>query len=441
MEKQMQGSRLVLAGAALLALGAAGLWAADVPDYVPGEVLVKFRPEVSEYSITAILTTAGATQADLLGSGADPWSQTMRQWRHVVLENGVDAVEARDRLARLPEVEHAELNYVVRTQAMPKDESFSSLWGLNNTGTSGRADADIDAPEAWDFETGSDTVVVAIIDTGVDYKHPDLIGNMWRNTGEIPGNGIDDDGNGYVDDVVGYDFVNHDGDPWDDHSHGTHVAGTIGAVGNNGVGVTGVCWKTRIMALKFLGAGGSGSTSDAVSAVLYATANGAKVMNNSWGGGGYSQALFDAIRVADSAGVLFVAAAGNSGTNNDVYPFYPASYDLPNVLVVAATDSADALASFSCYGATSVDLAAPGVNIFSTTPGGQYGQKSGTSMATPHVVGAAALLLSDSPGLRAADLKGLLMSYLEQLPALAGRTVTGGRLNVYRALRRTTVGP
>jgi subtilisin family serine protease len=151
--------------------------------------------------------------------------------------------------------------------------------------------------------------------------------------------------------------------------------------------------------------------------------------------------LFDAIRLADSAGVLFVAAAGNSGTNNDVYPFYPASYNLPNVLVVAATDSTDALASFSCYGATSVDLAAPGVNIFSTTPGGQYGQKSGTSMATPHVVGAAALLLSNSPGLRAADLKGLLMSYAEPLPALAGRTVTGGRLNVYRALRRTTVGP
>lgn len=437
----MKGVRLVLIASVAFAVPAGLAGASEVPEFVEGELLVKFRSEVSEYAIAAVLAEEGGAEGSELAGTFDAVGASMRQWRHVRLEAGADTRAARERLSHRPEVELAELNLVWHIDETPKDESFPSLWGLHNTGATGRADADIDALEAWAIETGSADVVVAVIDTGVDYKHPDLLLNMWANSDETPGNGVDDDRNGYVDDVVGYDFVNRDGDPWDDHSHGTHVSGTIGAVGNNLVGVVGVNWRTRIMALKFLGAGGSGSTSNAISAVLYAVSNGARVLNNSWGGGAYSEALLDAIRAADAAGVLFVGAAGNAGSDNDRYPHYPSSYDVANVLAVAASDSSDALASFSSYGATSVDLAAPGVDILSTTPGGNYGSKGGTSMATPHVSGAAALLLSDSPGLRAGDLKALLTGYADPVASHAGRTATGARLNVYRALMRSSVGP
>ncbi|HEX9506410.1 MAG TPA: S8 family serine peptidase, partial [Acidimicrobiia bacterium] len=327
---------------------------------------------------------------------------------------------------------------------------FPYLWGLRNTGqTGGTPGADIHALQAWNTQTGSSSVVVAVIDTGVAYTHPDLAANMWVNTGEIPGNGIDDDGNGYVDDVYGYDFVNHDGNPFDDHGHGTHVAGTIAGVGNNGIGVVGVNWHARIMALKFLGASGSGSTSDAVSAVLYAANMHAKVMNNSWGGGGFSQALMDAITTANSAGSLFVAAAGNFSDDNDVFPNYPSNYDVPNVVAVAATDHNDALATFSNYGHTTVDLGAPGVNILSTVPtsgGGLsdpsgYRYLSGTSMATPHVSGAAALLFAQFPGITHLQVKDRLLNGVDHVPSLAGITVTGGRLNVLNALETDTVPP
>ncbi len=222
----------------------------------------------------------------------------------------------------------AEPDFVIGPSLTPSDSRFGSLWGMNNTGqTSGKADADMDLPEAWDTNapTGGTTVVVGVIDTGIDYNHPDLAANIWVNTSETAGNGIDDDNNGFVDDSRGWDFANDDNNPMDDHFHGTHVAGTIGEVGNNSAGVAGVAWNVKLMPLKFLGTSG-GFTSDVIEAVDYATANGARLTNNSWGGGGYSASLQNAINRAQAAGVLFVVAAANSGQNIDTSPEYPAAY-------------------------------------------------------------------------------------------------------------------
>ncbi len=346
------------------------------------------------------------------------------------VQQGLDVVKG------LGGVKFVEPNYVVSAaQLFPDDPDFTELWGMHNTGQSGgTADADIDAPEGWEIATGSSDVIVGIIDTGIDYTHPDLAANIWTNPGEIPGNGIDDDGNGYIDDVYGWNFFNDDNDPMDDHGHGTHVAGTVGAVGDNALGVTGVAWSVSLAALKFLGADGSGFTSDAVRAVEYATMMGFDITNNSWGGGGFSLALYEAIEAAGAAGQLFVAAAGNDGLDNDTFPQYPSSYDLDNIIAVAATDDEDALAGFSNYGATSVDLAAPGVSIYSTTMGGGYGTMSGTSMASPHVAGAAAVLKSFNPLQTPADLKAALLTGVDSLPALTGLMVSGGRLNLNGAL-------
>lgn len=333
-------------------------------------------------------------------------------------------------------VAYAEPNYIQSIDAVPDDPSFNDLWGLHNEGqSSGTADADIDALEAWGIETGSQDVVVAVIDTGIDYNHIDLVDNMWTNEDEIPGNGIDDDNNGYIDDYYGYDFAYNDSNPWDGHAHGTHCAGTIGAVGNNQIGVVGVNHSVRMMAIKFLSDSGSGSTSNAIDAVMYGVDNGADILSNSWGGRAYSQALHDAIVYANQQGVLFVAAAGNDSSNNDVYPQYPANYDVPNVLSVAATDHNDALAGFSNYGVTTVDVAAPGVSILSTVPGNSYDSFNGTSMATPHVAGVAALLLARNPELNSDQLKSMLMDSVDPVSGLSGYMVTGGRLNAYSALQ------
>ena len=288
--------------------------------------------------------------------------------------------------------------------------------------------ANIKAPGAWGATTGKPELVVAIIDTGIDYTHPDLAANIWTNPGETAGDGKDNDGNGYVDDVHGYDFANNDGDPMDDHFHGTHTAGTVGAVGNNGVGVAGVNWQVKLMALKFLGASGSGSVSGAVSALEYAVKMQVRLSNNSWGGGGYSQALYDAIKNSQVIGHVFVAAAGNSGVNSDLQPAYPASYDLDNIISVAAIDSSDNLASFSNRGVVTVDLAAPGVSVLSTVLGGGYASYNGTSMATPHVTGAAALALGLHPDWDYARLKHQILATTRPVPALAGRVLTGGVL-------------
>ena len=419
--------------------------------YTPDELLVKFRPGVTHLQAKAISKASGAIEVRAFKRPRRMKTSVIDSWRRIKLGKGVSLYKARTRLLKNPTVERVEYNFKVSIVLTPNDPGFSQLWGLHNTGqTGGTADADIDAPEAWSITTGSNTVVVAVIDTGVDYTHPDLADNMWTNPGEIPGNGIDDDGNGYIDDVYGYDFANNDGDPFDDHGHGTHVSGTISARGDNNIGVVGVSWQTRIMAVKFLSAGGGGTTADAISAVLYAADMGAKVMNNSWGGGGFSQALKDAIIVADQSGALFVAAAGNSNNNNDLNPHYPSSYDVPNVLAVAATDHNDAKASFSSYGATTVDLGAPGVSIYSTVPTSGssccsdpsgYKLLSGTSMATPHTSGAAALVMAHFSGISHHQVKDRLMNSVDPVSSMQGITVTGGRLNVANALDDDTTPP
>ena len=260
-----------------------------------------------------------------------------------------------------------------------------------------------------------------MIDTGVDYNHPDLAANIWTNPGEIAGDGIDNDGNGYVDDVHGYDFINNDGNPMDDHGHGTHVAGTIGAVGNNGLGVAGINWNVQIMALKFLDATGSGSTSDAIEALNYAVANGAHDLSTTVRAAIRTRrALYDALSDAATPAMIFVAAAGNDGANNDQTPFYPAGYDLDNIVTVAATDRNDQLASFSNYGATTVDLAAPGVDILSTKPNSAYQTSSGTSMAAPHVAGVVALVRGLHPDWTYRQVIDQVLGHGRLLAGLAG---------------------
>ena len=339
----------------------------------------------------------------------------------------LDAV--RDWLGRDINVASFERDAVDQLSSVPGDPQYNQLWGMNA----------IDAPDAWNVSTGSSSVVVAVIDTGVDYTHRDLAANIWTNPGEIAGNGIDDDQNGFVDDVHGYDFVNNDGNPMDDNSHGTHVSGTIAAVANNGQGVAGVNWSSSIMALKFLDGSGSGYLSDAIRAVNYATMMrsrygvNVRVMNNSWGGGDYSAALDSAIRASNDADILFVAAAGNDATNNDANPEYPANYAAPNVISVAAVDQNEHLASFSCYGATTVDVAAPGVSIYSTIPGNRYAIYSGTSMATPFVTGVAALAWAADPNATVAEVRNAILAGADRVAALSGKVATGV-LNAHNTL-------
>lgn len=334
----------------------------------------------------------------------------------------------------------AERDYLVFPTLFPTDTSFAQLWGLHNTGqTGGIADADIDAPEAWDITTGSREVLVGVIDTGVDRSHPDLLANMWTNPGEIPGNSIDDDSNGYVDDVHGWDFFSNDNNPTDEEGHGTHCAGTIGGVGNNVTGVTGVCWQVSIVGLRFLGPSG-GSTSDAIEAVNYSRDLGVDLTSNSWGGGGFSSLLQTAIANAGAANQLFIAAAGNDGSNVDLSPQYPAGYALNTIVSVASSTSSDTRSSFSNYGATSVDLAAPGSSIYSTVPGSSYATYSGTSMATPHVSGAVALLKSIAPLMTAEEIKTRLLETVDPVAAFATNTLSGGRLNVARLIEESA-GP
>ena len=270
-------------------------------------------------------------------------------------ESKMSLRELADQLALDPSVDYVEPNYIVRHSGVPNDPKWNKQWALPK----------IDAAKAWDSAVGSDSVIVAVIDTGIDYNHPDLQGNIWKNPGEIAGNKIDDDGNGYVDDVYGWDFCNKDNNPMDGDSHGTHVAGTIAAATNNGVSVAGVSWHASLVALKFLSDEGWGSVADAIDAVAYCAAMDFPISNNSWGGGGYSQAMKDAIAAAANKGHLFCAAAGNSATDNDKTPHYPSNYDLPSVLSVAASNSSDKLAWFSCFGHKTVDLAAPGEGILS----------------------------------------------------------------------------
>jgi subtilisin family serine protease/uncharacterized membrane protein len=343
-------------------------------------------------------------------------------------------------------VEVAEPDFIVFTTAnMPDDVSFDQLWGMHNTGqNNGVVDADIDAPEAWDQSTGSQNILVAVIDTGVDYNHPDLAANMWMNPDEIDGDGIDNDGNGFIDDLRGWDFYSNDSDPIDTHGHGTHVSGTIGAVGNNGTGVVGVNWEVSILALRFLGPNG-GSTSDGIECINYATQIGVDLSSNSWGGGGYSQLLKDAIAAAGEANQLFVAAAGNDGMNIENYTTYPAGYTfddaIDNIISVASTDRNNDISYFSNYAATKVDLGAPGSNIYSTTPNNSYSTYSGTSMATPHVAGACALYLSLNSDVDFQAVKRDLLETTVPILALDGKCRSGGVLNLNDFISRADASP
>ncbi|MEG4280502.1 S8 family serine peptidase [Microcoleus sp. MON1_C1] len=388
--------------------------------------------------------------------------EQLPQWRVVKIAANTDLQQVKANLAQDPRVEAVELNYTlsldqfsnifnfsqllndISIDETPSDPRLNQLWGLNNTGqSSGTFDADIDAPEAWDLQKGSTNVVVAVIDTGVDYNHQDLAANIWRNTGEIAGDGIDNDGNGYKDDVRGYNFVNDNNDPTDIDSHGTHVAGTIGAVGNNNIGVVGVSQNVSIMPLMVFQKNAEGKLGVPIGtlakAINYAIKKGAKVINASLGGSSFDQLTKDAIDDANKKGVLYVASAGNDGKNNDNEARYPSGYDLPNIIAVANTTRNDGLASNSHYGKTSVDLGAPGSDILSTIPGNQYAFYSGTSMAAPHVAGAAALLLAQNPNLSVTQLKDILMNTTDPLTALNGKTVSGGRLNIRRALNHPPV--
>jgi hypothetical protein len=331
----------------------------------------------------------------------------------------------------------AEPDYIRQGLLVPNDPKYldGTLWGLNQA-----SDADVDAPEGWDVRTSAGSIVVAVIDTGVRYTHQDLAANMWVNSGEARGNGVDDDGNGVVDDVYGFDAYNNDGDPMDDQSHGTHCAGTIGGVGNNGIGITGVAWGVKVMACKFLSNTGSGTDSDAIRCIDYARSKGAKVLSNSWGGGGANSSLLAAIERCRAAGVLFVAAAGNESNNNDSWASYPASYTTDNIISVAATTRTDALASFSNYGATSVDLGAPGDGIYSTVSGSNsaYATYSGTSMATPHVAGALAMIAAQYPTESYTSLISRLLSGTDKIGSLSGKTKSGGRMNLAKSLGTVT---
>jgi subtilisin family serine protease len=359
--------------------------------YVPGEVLVKFKDEASLSRIASLSVDVGAKEVRALSMNAT----VIHQYK---LDGAMSVDEAVLKYRNHPNVEYAEPNYLYRLQIIPNDTQFGSLWGLHNIGqtvdgTTGKADADIDAPEAWDISTGSPNVIVAVIDSGIAYDHPDLAPNIWTNPGEIPGNGIDDDGNGLIDDVHGWDFGVNDSDPMDpidlnhegNPGHGTHVAGIIAGAGNNGTGITGVMWTAKLMALKAGGVNRSLSTTAIVSAIHYAVANHAHVINASFAGPDCSQALYDAVSVANDGGILFVAAAGNGGTDvigddNDSTQNFPANFSAPtvcdgqqkaalaNVIVVAATDQNDQLASFSNFGSSTVHVAAPGVRVNSTKP-------------------------------------------------------------------------
>ncbi len=327
------------------------------------------------------------------------------------------------------EIEAADLNYRIQASLTPNDPKYATLW----------APAKVNAPAAWDLSTGSSNVVVGVVDSGIDYRHEDLAANMWVNPREIAGNGIDDDGNGYVDDVYGVNAVAGSGNPLDDFNHGSHCAGIIGAVGNNGKGVVGVNWVTRMMAIKVLNSSGSGSSSDIVEGINYAVSQkiagvNLKVLSNSYNSSSASTAIRDAILAANAQGILFVVSAGNNGRNVDSTPIYSCEYMLDNMINVANTTSSDGLASDSNYGLETVHMGAPGSNILSTVRNNGYGTMSGTSMACPMVAGAAALMLARNGALSLPDLKAKLIQSGDPIAALSGKTISGRRLNLKAAL-------
>ncbi len=413
--------------------------------HVPNEMLVRFKPGTPETAKAAVLERVNGKVKEKIATKAMERLGDLEGISLVTLPGA--ALDAISRVKGLPEVEFAEPNYTYTHSATSNDLYYTngSLWGMYGDATSPANQFGSQAGEAWTAgKTGSNTVYIGIIDEGYMYAHEDLAANAGTNPGEIPGNGIDDDGNGYKDDVYGWDFDGNNNTVFDgvDDDHGTHVAGTIGAVGGNGKGVAGVVWNLKMISAKFLGKRG-GTTANAIKAVDYFTDLKTRhkinlvATNNSWGGGGFSQGLMDAITRANNAGILFIAAAGNSGVNNDSSPHYPSSYTNSNIIAVASITNTGAISSFSNYGATTVDLGAPGSSIMSTVPKSSkgkvvsgYASYNGTSMATPHVTGAAALYASTHSGASASDIKNAILSSTVPTASLNGKTVTGGRLNV-----------
>jgi subtilisin family serine protease len=400
-------------------------------NFVSGELLVKFKGESALGNINSLHAENGANVTKEFSELG---------WQVVKLPDNISTDQALAQYAKSPEVEYAQPNYIYRlAETTPNDTNFGSLYGMQK----------ISAPAAWDITTGNSNIVVAVLDTGVRRTHEDIAANIWQNPGEVDGNGIDDDANGYVDDKIGYDFANNDADPSAEGSHGTHVAGTIGAAGNNGKGVVGVNWNVGLMTLKIFDANGNSTSAKVIAAFNYARMMKARgvnvrVTNNSYGGCneacGYDQAMKDAIDAAGRADILNVFAAGNNSSNIEGQAFYPAGYNSPSILSVAASDQNDNRSGFSNFGATSVDLAAPGSLILSAVTGSDnaYASFNGTSMAAPHATGAAALLLASNPNLSAASVKATLMNTVDVLPQWNGVVKTGGRLNIARAIQQPT---
>lgn len=415
-------------------LGAAS--AGQGQNHVPNEILLKFKKGTSETARgNALARINGKVKEHILTKAMERVGDNDGVY---LVHTPLNALEAIAKAKGL-EIEFAEPNFIYTHDAASNDPLFTggSLWGMKgNFGSNAEA--------AWIAgHTGTNTVYIGIIDEGYMYSHEDLDANAGVNPKEIAENGIDDDGNKLIDDVYGWDFATNDNSVYDGtgDDHGTHVAGTIGGVGGNGIGVAGVCWNVKLLSAKFLGASG-GSTANAIKAVDYFTnlkKAGLNIVatNNSWGGGGFSQALYDAIERANAAGVLFIAAAGNGGSdgrgdNLDARrgASYPASYTNNNIIAVASITSTGAISSFSNYGAKSVDIGAPGSAIYSTLPDNKYGSYSGTSMATPHVAGAAALYAAHHPGSSAATIKSAILGSAVYTASLNGKCVTNGRLNV-----------
>lgn len=408
-------------------------------DFVPGELIVKLAN--SGQTLDTFESTTGAQVVEQFELPKDQLDIQDGPMLRLKLAQDDSVESALKRLRQDKRVEFAEPNFIYTLEGAPEppNDLHEKLWGLQNTGqTGGKVGADVNALGAWETTTGNKGPLISVIDSGIDYEHDDLKANMWTNPGEIPGDGIDNDENGVIDDIHGYNAYADNGDPWDGHSHGTHCAGTIAAAGNNGEGVTGVMQSANLMAVKIFSNEGRTSTDAIVRGILYSAKMGADITSNSWGGKRRSDAIYEAFKAHPG---LHVVAAGNSAYDNDQKDNFPSNYDLDNIVAVAATNHIDQRASFSQWGAKNVDVAAPGRNIYSTVPLNKYGIKSGTSMATPHVTGGAGLILSEYPEASNQEIKQRLIYGSDRLPSMLGISVSNGRVNFANSLEDDRTPP